>query len=247
MAYLEYQDLLEGLAKIVCHSQIEQKELFNSFRFVLAHTAKKEFPDCSISELSQKTGLPRATISEYLDEKEPIKTINKDSILLNELWRIKDKDNKLPLKGENSFYSLAKQIINSSYAPDTSLKALIQSESVELCGEKDDMLLIKEEKLTTNKITKNFTEYTGKIINRFVDTTLYNYNPLNVDKLYDMTIRTTKTPPKNLRKTHEKAKKFMNEVVHPGLKQLVDENEIDVDPGTFPEYTITMFEHKEKN
>lgn len=246
MKYIEYQNLLEAIAKIICYSQIEQKDFVNGLRFSLAHIARKEFSDKSISELSHITGLPRATLSEFLDEEAPLSIISKDSILLSELWRIKDDNNEVTLKGENSFYTIARQILNSTYSPETALNALIESESISLIDEGTKIIILQKD-LITHKLIKEFTMYTGKKLKKFVDTALYNYSPSNSDKLFDMTYRTSKTPPKKLKNTHKQIKKLMNETVFPQVKKIIDDNEIDVVVGTYPDYSFNMFEsHSDK-
>jgi 3',5'-cyclic AMP phosphodiesterase CpdA len=180
-------------------------------------------------------------LSEFLDEDEPLSIISKDSILLSELWRIRDENNEVALKGEKSFYAVAKQILNSTYSPETALKALIETESVSLINDGSKMIILQKD-LITHKLIKEFTMYTGKKLKKFVDTALYNYNPSNGDKLFDMTYRTSKTPPVKLKNTHKQIKKLMNETVFPQIKKIIDDNETDVVIGTYSDYSFNMFE-----
>ena len=246
MNYPEFNNVLRAVAKMVCHSQIEQKELLKYFKFILVHTARSEFPDDSIAQLSHKVGISRGTVADMLDETEPTRTINKDSIILSELWRIKDADNKVTISGnKNSFYSIAKPLLNGSYAPQSCLDALVAAKSVEYCDE-HTKLLIHTKKLESSQVSKDMMYYIGYVLENLVETNLYNRNELNVDKFFDLTYRSTKTPVKNIKKTHTQIKKLLNENIWPSIKQIIDSNEVDVPAGTYPEYSITIFEHKNK-
>lgn len=168
MSYNQYQQLLEALAKIVCHTHTRQKEFINNFRFALAHTAKEQFPKCSISELSHKTGLARATLSELLKLDKPIKTLNRDSVLLNELWRMRDSNNKVQIKGEYSYYRVAQMVLNSAYSPDVALKAFAEMKVIELSQDNKN-ITIKKNRIATPEDIEKLTTQLGKELKKMVD------------------------------------------------------------------------------
>ena len=168
MNYSHHKQLLEALAKIVCHTQTEQKEFVNNFRFALAHTAKKEFPNHSISELTHITGLPRVTLTQLLNQDNPIKTLNRDTVLINELWKMRDSYDRVQIKGEFSYYQIARQILNSAYSPEIALKFFIDSDLVEFC-QNNQCITIKSSQLNTKKKQIKLYQNVGKKLNKVVN------------------------------------------------------------------------------
>jgi hypothetical protein len=174
MGYNHYQQLLQALAKIVCHTQTKQKEFVNNFRFALAHTAKKEFPKHSISELSHITGLPRVTLAQLLNQDSPIKPINRDAILISELWKMRDSYDRVQVKGEFSYYKIAQQILNSAYSPEIALKSFIEMDLVEFCQD-NKCITIKASQITIDKNQIDFSQYVGKTLEHIVNNALCDY------------------------------------------------------------------------
>ena len=247
MKHREFNNILRALAKLVCHSQIEQIELVKYFRFVLIHEARKEFPDHSITQLAHITGIRRGVVTDVLKENEPQRFISKDSMVLSELWRLRDEDDKVPIRGgKNAFYTIAKPILTSSYSPDSCLDALVASESIEYCDEHTN-LLINSSTLLINQVSKDMIYYIGYVVGNLVETNLYNRNKLNQDKFFDMTISTSRTSPEKIKLTHQQVKKALNENIWGILKSIIDNNEADVPAGTYPEYSVSIFKHKDKN
>jgi len=174
VSYKHQQRLLQALAKIVCHTQTEQKEFINNFRYALAHTAKKEFPNHSVSELSHITGLPRATLAQLLSQDNPIKTLNRDAVLINELWEMRDSYDRVQVKGEFSYYKIAQQILNSSYSPEIALKSYIEMDLVEFCQD-NKCITIKARQLSTEKNKIEFSQHIGKTLEHIVNNALDHY------------------------------------------------------------------------
>ena len=233
--------IYKGIAKLICKlPNVEQKEVVRQLRFYLSHEAKKSFPNHSISQLAQVTGISRKKVSEYINQDEPGSVVNKESIILSELWKIKDKNNIVPLNGKNSFYSIAKPILNGSYKPQSALSALIETEAVEFI---ENGLLINTYILQSNKNNKRLCDLASKSIERYVDTLIFNFNEENEDKLFDQTHSSTRINHTDVKKVHVKIKKYLNMVVLPYIKMVIDEAESDVSFDTFPMYSVSMFEH----
>ncbi|HFC30789.1 MAG TPA: hypothetical protein ENJ44_07085, partial [Oceanospirillales bacterium] len=133
---LDIVPILEALSLIIGNTPIEQKEFIKKFRHVLVKKLSREFPEASLGELAEKIGMNRGTISDILDEEElPRVAPSNEAYILNSLWQIKDENNLVNFKGENSFYSIAKKQLNGKYAPETALNSLLAMKSIEFYSE----------------------------------------------------------------------------------------------------------------
>ena len=231
--------LLEALSLIVVHTPIEQKELIKKFRYILSHTARKEFPDASIAELSEKVGMNRGTISNDLDEEMPKVAPSNEAHILTLLWEAKDKNNMVNFSGENSFYSIAAKQLVGKHSPDTALKTLLASTSVEVRG---GMLRINSQRLIVKDNMKEMTRIIGDVFLRLVKTAVWNANPQNKDKKYQNTIVTRRIPENLLRKVHNEIYGYLDEVTIVKIREIIESFEKHTDYN-FPEFSVSIFEN----
>ena len=108
--------LINGLSQFAYYGKISAKDIENQFIHSVLLNAKENNPKLKISELNQMTGVSRAKIKKVLENKKPVFKQDKLATLLTELWKLKDNNGMVSLKGETSFYSSAQVIINSSYS-----------------------------------------------------------------------------------------------------------------------------------
>jgi hypothetical protein len=89
---------------------------------------------------------------------------------------------------------------------------------------------------------KKFVHLVNKVVEKYIDTLLYNFNPENSEKLFDQTYSTSKTSPKTIKITHAQIKDYLKSVTYPQIQKIIDSNESDVAPDTFPVYSLSIFE-----
>ena len=232
--------LLEALSLIIIHTPIEQKELIKKFRYILSHTARKEFPNASISELSEKVGMIRGTISDDLDEEMPKVAPSNEAHILTLLWEAKDKNNMVNLNGENSFYSIAAKQLVGKHSPDTALNSLLKTSSVEI---KYGRLLIKSRMLIIKDDVKETMRILSDVILRFVKTVLWNADMENKDnKKYQNTIVTKGIHPNLVKKVHNEVFNYLKNTTIVEIRRIIESFEKYTDYD-YPEYSVSIFEN----
>ncbi|MBL4660131.1 MAG: hypothetical protein JKY19_07230 [Alcanivoracaceae bacterium] len=183
-----------AISRLIIEFPIEQKGFAKDLRFSLAHSARKLFPKKNIAELSHMTGLLRGQIDDALDSDCPVRVMDKESIILSDLWRYRDKDNLIPIngKGDNSFYSIAMKHLKGKHSVSSVMESLIKSGSVE---KRDDNLVILSNIFEIDKSEERVINQTGLILNRFVNTVIYNRDAKGKAKRYQYSYKSTKIPP----------------------------------------------------
>ncbi|MBL4773119.1 MAG: hypothetical protein JKX98_05825 [Alcanivoracaceae bacterium] len=236
-----------GINKLICHLPIEQKDFVKSLKFDLVHTAKMLFPDKSMSELSQITGVSRGTLSEYLDQKVPEEIVSKEAVLLNQLWINKDENDSIPLKGDFSFFSIAKDILNSSYSPSSALNSLIELKAVKLSDlEAENISVIILQNYLDIAIKEKYELYIDEIgatIEKLCDTVINNMH--NDDFNYQQRYFSSQIPITSQNKAHLELKSLANKTLMPLVRECIDQFEEDVPDGTYPELGFSMFEYRD--
>lgn len=228
--------LLEALSLLIIHSPIEQKELIKKLRYVLVHTAKQEYPKSSIANLSEKIGILRGTISNYLTEEPPKVTTSNETHILNSLWKIKDKNNLVNIKGPNSFYSIARKQLCGKHSPETSLNSLIKSSSVEFKGDK---LLIISHVLIVDADVSESIRIMSELFLRLVKTIFWNINHNN--KKYQRSIVSKSIHPNLINKTHNEVFNYIKNISMVEIRKIIESYE-DENICNFPEYVVSIFE-----
>ena len=238
-----------GISKLICHLPTEQKDFIKSLKFDLAHTAKELFPDKSIADLSKITGLSRGPLSEFLDEAAPERIISKDAMLLSQLWLKRDKNDSVPLRGEDSFYSIAKQILNSSYSPSTALESLIELKAVKLFEiDENKVMVIVLQSYLDIAIKEKYELYInqiGIVVDKICDTVIFNMQ--NEDTNYQQTYNSSQVPTTSQYKAHLALKLLANETLMPLVGKCIEGFEKDVPKGTYPAIGFSMFEYRDNN
>ena len=236
-----------GISKLICSLPTEQKDFVKSMKFDLAHTAKVLSPNASMSELAQITGISRGTISDYLDEGAPESIVSKEAVLLRQLWFNRDENNSIPLKGKLSFFSVARQILNSSYSPTTALESLIALKAVKLTDlEQDKVSVIILQNYLDVAIDKEYELYlsiVGKVIGKFCDTVVFNMQ--NDDTNYQQTLSSSRVPISVQENLHSAIKSLTNTTLTPLMYKCIERFEEDVPYGTYPEVGFSMFEYRD--
>jgi len=106
-----------GLGKIISRFNTEIKEFNKNTYMHTAKVAREMYPDLSIPDLSQLTGIYRDKLSDLINGEDIVIPPDKASVVLAELWKNRDSQGYVPYKGEKSFFSLTKVIVNSHYSP----------------------------------------------------------------------------------------------------------------------------------
>ena len=238
-----------GINKLICCLPTEQKDFIKSLKFDLAHTAKNLYPDKSIADLSKITGLARGPLSEFLDEEEPEKIVSKESIILSELWHHKDENDAVPLKGESSFYSIAKDILNSSYSPSTALDSLLELKAVKLFklgdGNVSVILLQNHLDIAIKEKYELYINQIGLVIDKFSDTVIYNMQSKDLN--YQQTFNSSQVPISSQYEAHLAMKSLANDELMPKMGKCIESFEVDVPLGTYPLIGFSMFEYRDNN
>lgn len=238
---------LKGISRLIIEFSTEQKEFTKSLRFSLAHTAKQMYPDKTTGELAHKTGLLRSQINDALEEDCPVAVMDKEALILTDLWKHRDKDGLIPIEGTQvyTFHSIASDHLKGRYPSTAVMESLIASGAVEKQG---DNLMIFSHAFVPNVDEEGVLNYTGLVIDRFVSTMLYNRNAHEGCKdhtMYQRSFKSTKVPPKNNAIMHEDIYSILAEKVMPEIRKVIEKYELDVPNGTYPELGVSLFEFDE--
>jgi hypothetical protein len=235
--------LLEAISLIIGYAPIEQKEFVKKLRHVLVHKLRKEFPDDTIAELSQKIGMLRGKISETLDEDDLPKTPpSNEAHILTLMWKMRDENDMVDLTGENGFYSIAKKQLVGRHSADTSLKILLNSSSVEIV---EGRLYLHAKELTIGNDTKEVIRVISNTFLNFVETVLHNSNEKNNTKFYQNTITTRGIHPGSIKDAHAEVYSYLKSTTLVELRKIIEtyENQKEYN---YPMYSIALFEHYKK-
>lgn len=222
-----------GLAKIIAYFNTEIKEFNKNTYMFTAQVARLKNPDLSIPDLAQLTGIYRDKLSDLLNGEKLAIPPDKTSVVLAELWKNRDKDNYVPYKGEKSFFSITKVIVNSHYSPTTMLNVLIKLNVVEF---DDDRVKILSNKIVEFEKTSFMINVLAKSLDRLVDNIIDNID--NCEK-YQNTILTTKVNPKHFRQLHIELTHELRKVVK-NILNIIESYEDDY--GEYSEYGLSIFE-----
>ena len=238
---LDIVPILEALSLLIGNIPIEQKEFIKKFRHVLVKKLSHEFPDASLGELAEKIGMNRGTISDILDEHElPRVAPSNEMHILNTLWQIKDENNLVNFKGEDSFYSIAKKQLIGKYAPETALNSLLAMKSIEFHSE--DKLLINSREITIGNDIRDTVRIIGNIFLKLVETMLFNHDDNNSDKKYQSSMVSKGIPPHLIDKTHREIFNYIKFTVMVEIRRIIEFYETNADDN-YPEYSVSIFEH----
>ncbi|HHL31292.1 MAG TPA: hypothetical protein ENJ41_01815, partial [Oceanospirillales bacterium] len=141
-----------GISKLIIEFPVEQKEFIKGLRFSLARTARALYPDISIAKIAHLTGLLRNQVDDALCDSSPVPVLNKEALILQELYQNRDQDNLIAISGDISFNSIAAKHIKGKYSLSSVLETLIHSGVVK---RQDNHLLILSEAFTENKLYDN--------------------------------------------------------------------------------------------
>jgi hypothetical protein len=128
-----------GISKLIIEFPVEQKEFIKGLRFSLARTARALYPDISIAKIAHITGLLRNQVDDALCDDSPVPVLNKEALILQELYQNRDQDNHIAISGEISFNSIATKHLKGKYSLTSVIETLIHSGVVK---RQDNHLLI---------------------------------------------------------------------------------------------------------
>ena len=229
----------KGLSRFIIEFPTEQKEFIKGLRFSLAHTARKKYPDKCVSELSHTTGLLRAQIDDALDEDFPVPVMDKESIILGDLWRNRDKNNLIPIHGKHpSFYSIATELLKNKYSTVSVMETLIKSGTVQ---KQDDHLLILHHSFAPNKDEERIINQTGLIIDRFISTMIHNKHANKSNLNYQSTYKSTKIPLSKREALNKEIYMYLQKLAMPGVREIFEKYEANVPNGHYPEFGVSIF------
>ncbi len=234
--------LLQAVCRLACKYSIQTKHLQNHIRYLMVHTASEMEPGITQTKINLLTGIKREEISKYLKVEPPKFEQDKLAILLRRLWDAKDNDDTLPLKGEKSFYSIAKRTVNGHYPPSDAFDKLEENNTIELIG---DRVLVKTKSLIfTDDFYKSLNELSAGA-SFHIDTGLHNINTKSIpDKMSQKNILSTQIPNSIHKKAHKETKAFI-ENFWGELQYLIDSFETDVDEGTYEVFGVSIVEHSD--
>lgn len=234
----ELNKLFIGISKVALSGELRTKQMVNQLRYWHTEIANQTYPNSSISDLNQITGLPRATISDFLEDEKPVIVKDTLAVLLSVLWEHSE-NGFLELKGDVSFYSIASKRLGSTFSPQTALNKLIQLNAVEL---KDNGIQLISEYLNVSNSLPDTLSKLSQFALWLIETALYNSEVKDKEKqLFQRSYYTTKVPDSDIPKLHSDVITFTREA-YAKLKEIIDRYEIDVDEDTFKEYGVTISE-----
>ena len=231
----------KGLSRLIMtFSSVEQKTFVKGLRFWLPKTARENFPNKSISELAHMTGLQRNQVSEALDDDSPVPVMDKESIILSDLWHHRDKDGLLPISGKqkNSFQTIVSSHLKGRYPVSAIKRSLIKSGVIR---EERDHFVILSSAFRINYDQVRMINQTGLILERFVETMIHNLNVIDGDLNYQSSYKSTKIPARNMKEFH-KDLYTCSKTVMQMYKDIFKRYEVDVPNGRYPECGISIFE-----
>lgn len=234
-----------GISRLVIEFPTEQKSFIKNIRFSLAHTAKKEYPDKNISDLAHMTGLLRSQVDDALEQDCPMPVMDKESLIMTDLWNAKNKYNLVPFDDDTdkSAKAIVSAQLKGKYSVTTVIDNLIASGSVERDG---DNLLILSNAYSSNKGEMRILNLLGLVINRIIGTIIYNKNAKAQDpRMYQRSYKSTRVPPRNQDPMHEELHAVLQDLCMPAVRKVIEKYEVDVPEDTYPELGASMFEFNE--
>jgi len=234
---LNINNLLEAVSLVLLNTEVKQTEITKQLRFVLAHTAKKNNPQATISHLSSITDLTRKVVADLLEEDPPRKVQSKESMVLKECWNNSNHNNLLSIHGSNSFYSLTKNI-SFDYSATSVLNNLIKSGCIEHFDENN--LLIKSESMIVKENDSESIRILCKNILKLTETVIHNMH--NKDKMYQFSFKTNSIKPENVNNVHLAIFKHLKTVAMKEIQEIIESHEED-GINNFPEYMVSIFEN----
>ena len=239
---------LKGISRIILEfASTEQKGFTKDLRHQLSETAREEHPEKSISELAHMTGLQRNQIKAALTDDNPVRVMDKEEIILSDLWSYRDKDGLIPINGkqENSFHTIVLGHLKGRYPISTVKKSLVNSGAIREEGEN---MVILTNAFMPNKNEEITLNLTGVVINRFAGTIIHNKNTRLEDKInlwYQSSFKSTKVPPRNRAQMHKQLYALFQRSTMPEAREIIEKLEVDVPNGFYPECGVSMFEFDE--
>ena len=231
-----------GISRLIIEFSTEQKNFTKNLRFSLAHTARKIHPKKTVTDLAHMTGLLRSQVDEALDGDFPIPVMDVESLILNDLWKIRDKNNLVPINdnSDNCTKAIALKQLKGKYSASTVIDSLIDSGSVKKEGES---LVILSNSFSTNKGEMRVLNLMGLVINRFIGTIIYNRNASDQDdRLYQRSYKSTRVPPNSHSQMHKELHPTLQNLCMIELRKIIEKYEINVPEDTYPECGVSMFE-----
>lgn len=232
---------LQGISKIIIDFKIDQKRFTKDFRFSLAHTAKKLYPKESITNLAQMTGLLRSQVDDHLESENSIPILDQESLILADLWKVKDKNNLVPISSAKSIIS---EQLKGKYSTLTIYNSLVQSGSVK---ENENDLEILSKSFSSNKGEERILNLIGLIIDKISSTIIFNKRAKNCDhRFFQRMFKTTQVHPSNFEKMHNELHKIIHEKHWPEIKEIIEKYESNVPENSYPECGVSIFEFNDE-
>lgn len=186
------------------------------------------------------TGLQRNQVSEALDDDSPVPVMDKESIILSDLWHHRDKDGLIPISGKqkNSFQTIVSSHLKGRYPVSAIKRSLIKSGVIR---EDEDHFVILSNYFKLNYDEERMIYQTGLIMERFVETMVHNMGTTGECINYQNTFKSTKIPTRNLPSFHRDLYAYSRDVMR-NYEEIFEKYEANVPNGRYPECGISIFE-----
>lgn len=239
-----------AVAKLLLKFNISRHDYQNCLNEQLVLEAKRQNPKATKVELAVRTGIDRRFITGYLNGEMPATKPNKLTLILTDIkWTLNKhySGNKLPKKGPfQSFESICERWSSGTLTYKAILKELVRVGSVIDHGDDVELVVAKHSECVK---TQQHFEVSTSILNRYADTAVHNLENVEIAKQnYQMSAYSTQVSPADINQLKAEIKILLrhhcDEIIN-----LLEEYESDVQPGTYPEYGISVFEfndNKEK-
>lgn len=239
-----------AVAKLLLKFNISRHDYQNCLNEQLVLEAKRQNPKATKVELAVRTGIDRRFITGYLNGEMPATKPNKLTLILTDIkWTLNKhySGNKLPKKGPfQSFESICERWSSGTLTYKAILKELVRIGSVIDHGEEVELVATKHSECLK---TQQHFELSTSIMNRYADTVIHNIKDIDsAIKNYQMSAYSTQISPEKIEDIKPELRKLLrrqfDEVIN-----LLEQNESDVQPGTYPPYGVSVFEfndNKEK-
>tara|TARA_R100001143_G_scaffold62795_1_gene67115 strand:- start:1840 stop:2589 length:750 start_codon:yes stop_codon:yes gene_type:complete len=234
-----FDDLYKAIALLICKSPLTYKEFCKNLKTQTVHTAKEVMSNPQITDIANTTGIDRNVISEHLKSSIDYKSPSKLSLLLGDMWRHRDHENKLTW---GKYLELSRGPLSSAISPTKALDELEAFNVIDVVrnGDKVIEITLISNQLVVSDDIKTGCEIGSLSILRHIHSIVYNLN--NSDKLFQRDLRSSQVPISRQDKMHKEVKDKLNDEVWPMFQELIESHEADVPVGTYPDCGIAAFE-----
>jgi len=234
-----FDDLYKAIALLLCKTPLTYKEFCKNLKTHAVKTAHEVLESNKVTDIANTTGIDRNAISLELNRSQSFREKSKLSILLGDLWKKKDQNNKIKWA---QYLPIAQNILSSSLSPTKAAELLEKFGSVCVVRMRDEISEIEvvKQTLSVSKDTALSCEVANLSLLRHVHTMLVNIH--TDSNLFQQDLRSSQVPPSSQEKLHEELFDMVKFDFWPKALNKIEKYEADVPPGTYPDCGLSAFE-----